>query len=217
MIYFFIGLSFLISSEISASTLGNEVGNGGNVVVCHDEEGNVASVELLDFFEARALRGSTFVNEDKSESEILKNLLENLAKKDKRRKEYLKRYYEYFKENTQFITQEGGLISIDDSHHLVEPLDKCEVSQVAIYNKSALKGDRKLLVGEGLWSEMDSLNRVGLLIHEAVYRYLALTGEKDSVNSRFYTSMVLSDEFNAFTSDDYWKTLRESNIAFYRN
>jgi len=36
---------------------GNEVGNGGDVVVCRDAAGAIASVEMLDLFEGRTLRG----------------------------------------------------------------------------------------------------------------------------------------------------------------
>src|SRR4051794_27132981 len=37
--------------------VGHERGNGGDAVVCRDHDDKIISVELLDFFEARNMRG----------------------------------------------------------------------------------------------------------------------------------------------------------------
>ncbi len=53
-----LGLSVMGLSVLAQPALAeNEVGNGGDVLVCRDPAGTITTVELLDFFEARTFRG----------------------------------------------------------------------------------------------------------------------------------------------------------------
>ena len=50
---------------------GHEAGNGGDVVTCRDKQGNLHSIELLDFYEARTFRNIQYDTERRPPQLIL--------------------------------------------------------------------------------------------------------------------------------------------------
>lgn len=198
-------LGFLFSTVASANEQlmgGNEVGNGGDVVVCSE------SIELLDFYESRVKTGTEISVTGATETEIIKTLLTHLKTVDPKRAELFEKEAGKFVERTNFM-KGAKLTDIPDSHHLFLPSQKdCKIEQIAILEKSG----KTFLVNLDLWERLSPLQKAGLIMHEVIYDHFSVLGEKNSIKARSYNSFI----FGLNSKEKYWSFVRGLRIPFYR-
>lgn len=192
---------------------GDEVGNGGNSVVCKDR------VELLDLYEAKLLRG-TKVDLDalsgSSPFEVVEKRLQLLAAVDpKSTKIYLAEVKFLSKEMS--FEESVAIKPIADSLHSVEPKEAgCKITQLAVFRKKPLPGEKIVLVDKSIWKRMSVSHQAGLVLHEAIYKRLSELGETDSTKARYLVAYLLSPEFSKPDIEGYWALIKKLRLPIYR-
>ncbi len=189
---------------------GNEVGNGGNAVVCGEH------AELLDIYEAGILRKMKVDSKIKGTNafEIANTRIEMLSGTDPKTAKIIAKGLRKLKDEISFES-DLKLRPIDDSRHSFEPSDpKCHIEQLAVLRKKVMPGEKRVLVNEVIWKKMTPIHQAGLLLHESIYKYLSNLGEKDSTKARYLVTFILSDALN--TPDSYWEIIKKFRLPIYR-
>lgn len=191
----------------------NRVGNGGNVALCENGEGQIQKIMLLDFFEKDGF-DFAFKAPPGDHEAILKNRLQILARlAPKLGAQYLKRSTTI---NAEWGVRDGIKIKdVGDSLHAVEPEGKdCAVKQIAVRTPDKIDG-KSFIVNKKYWGKLDETNRAGLKAHEIVYEHLSKLGESDSRKSRRIVALMFSDRFDKMTGEDFWMFVKDLKIPLY--
>jgi len=205
--------TFLFILTSLHSWAGNEVGNGGDAVVCSNK------VEILDYHSAYE-EGITIENYDEaSHIDLIEKVTTQYSKVDIKLAQYLKRMIK--KGTEQLIFKEGIVLEdIKDSKHLSIAKD-CSLKQMAIKKKLA-NGNERYIIDQDLWKKLSSTHKAGLLIHEYLYSYFAHLGEKDSRKVRLLNAWIMSnyillknDSLLDNTKKKYIKFIREIELPHY--
>lgn len=187
---------------------GNEVGNGGDVVVCKD------NVQLLDFYEAKEF-GFIVPKEkkDKDYKKIVFDLLDEFSKTDKKlAAQYKKRFAGMDKQID--LRPSILLTDIPDSNHEMLPKG-CKLQQIVIRRKEEKKG-KLFLINKDLWSRLDNINKAGLILHEIIYEHFLYLGETSSKKARFMNALVSHVGFKKPLPSSYKKLLQSYKVPIYR-
>lgn len=190
---------------------GNEVGNGGDVVVCRGKD-SIKLIQLLDFYESKKKDNKEITTSLESEDMILREIISNITKADSKRGELFKKKALTFHQEAQFLIN-VKLTDIPDSFHLILPQDKtCKLEQIAIFDKYQTNSSKKFMVNKDLWDKLDPINKAGLMMHEIIYEYFSSLGEKNSIKARAYNAFI----FGTYTTDEYWKFSKSLRLPIYR-
>lgn len=190
---------------------GNEVGNGGDVIVCR-EKGEIKSIQLLDFYESTIKNQKEISTTLTDENSILKEVQSRIFLIDPKRGELFERKIQAFHQETHFL-ENAKLVDIPDSFHIVLPKAKdCKLEQIAILDKSQKDPKKKFIIDKNLWEKLGPLDKAGLVMHETVYDLFADLGEKNSIKARSYNSFI----FGTYDSKEYWKFVKDLRIPLYR-
>ncbi|MGK5087278.1 hypothetical protein WDW86_06945 [Bdellovibrionota bacterium FG-2] len=208
--------SMLFAQDIEMLAAGTEVGNGGDGLVCFDEHGNISSVELLDFYEGRAYRG---INREMGSSRLsfaqkVQYVLDRLRRVDPARAEKLGAGIVSFLGVESRFLAGVNLVDIPDSGHLFFP-NGCRVVQVAIQHEPDIQGDARYVINKDLWDKMDDENRIGLALHELLYREALKYDHTNSIRVRYLNSVITSDQITTMTQKTYVNELRKSSFSEY--
>ncbi len=196
-----------ISILFSCSALcTNKVGNGGDGVFCK-KDGKTAG-ELLDFYENEIKLASTSAKA----KEIAEKYVENLRTiAPKLHKQYIRRLNEL--PNEIEYKNEIELVDIKDSQHLYKPASKeCEVLQVAVRKLKNMPKEKRFIIREDLWNQMDEVSKAGLFTHEIIYEHLSKLGEESSVKARKLNAFIYQ---NDLTKDSFWSYVKDLEIPLY--
>ncbi len=187
---------------------GNEVGNGGDVIVCP----NKAPV-LLDFHENKnkKMPYTLLTKKGKDELEYLKEVLGNLSGVSQ----------SFHKKYLNDLTQlKGKLVylpdtkfrDVKDSFHVGVPKG-CEIKQAAI-QKEGPQGTI-IYINKDLYEKMSVEQRAGLLGHEMIYEHFKYFGQQHSVNVRELNRYFFSKEMPKKGSASFVKLVQGMNIPGY--
>lgn len=202
---------------VGNAAAGNEVGNGGDVVVCTDANEQIESLELLDFWEAQEESAVLFkkIPEDTSVESVLESVFSQLAPlAPSLARQYGLRSKEFFKE-VRFV-EASKLTELDDSLHALNPsTENCKIQQVAIRVKDDT-APKRFLVDKKLWEQMSSKQKAGLVLHEIVYEQLAFIEDTDSRRARRLVAFFFSQNFAKLSANDFWAQLRKWRLPIYR-
>lgn len=180
---------------------GGSVGNGGDVVVCQARGG--VTVETLDLYEARTLRGLTPSLGDPKLSwqDKFALALARLEKVDPYRAAHYRDRVQQFTSEASFIPH-IQLTDIPDSQQVLLPA-QCSIAQIAVQKPPQFPGDPYYVISKDLWDQLDSENQAALVMHEIVYREAIEFGHTNSISARYFNSLILSDRLAAVTLNDY--------------
>lgn len=197
------GLLLALGISVAAQAkLGNEVGNGGNAVVCRDRSNLIETVRLLDYYEATLLLELKIdVGSDETPLDKVRFVLKRLSRYDATRaKEYLDKA-EHFFENTRFI---DDVILPDTKDYGYVPLEKqCVIEQLAIQRKPLVPEAKRYTISRDLWKRLSPDHQAGLILHEIVYGDAIAKGHKDSVFARYLTSLISATKLETLSQADY--------------
>ena len=199
---------FLLFFTNLKSFSGNEVGNGGDVIICKN------SVLLLDYFEAELLKYSlpSYENQ-KTYLSIANEILETFSKTDKKLSDqYKKRLAEIISE-TDFLPS-VRLTEIHDSKHEFLPKN-CQLKQIAIRRKDPLNG-KTLLINQDLWQRLSETHKAGLILHEIIYEHFFYLGERNSKKARFMNALLAHLASKGSLRRPYKSILQAKKIPIYR-
>ena len=208
-------LLFFLAALPAHAAGADGVGNGGDAVTCRRSNGSIQSIELLDFYEARIMRG---IQHDLGADNL--NVEEKIGIAIERIRKFAPdwaaKYEEYAKDffsNTTFLTG-TALVDIPDSQHLALPVG-CAIEQIAIQRNPQFSEDKRYVVNKDLWDALDSTNKAGLVLHEITHRQALEWAHKNSISTRYFNSYIASNKLNDMRSDQFLKVLTE--LPFYPN
>ena len=210
-------LVVLLSAFVSfqAQATGRTVGNGGDVVVCEDQTGAIKSIELLDFYEGRILKGinADFGSQARTVEEKVAVALARLERvSPARAKLYRERALQFFAE-TLFL-EDGHLADIRDAGDIVIP-NGCRIAQIANQSAPLYPDDKRYVIDRSLWTALDNDSRAGLILHEIIYREAIELGHENSVSTRLLNSGLCSQKIEAMTVSQYTRFL--TDLGFTTN
>lgn len=193
---------------------GNEVGNGGKVMVC--ENANVKTFEILDYFEARSLSGLTLTAHQSADPMVIVNsILSMLEKFDAARAIKYKHWAETFLSESSFLKQ-ADLWQIGDTGPVLS-INGCLLKQAVVQRKPEFTLQKRYLFNNEIWDALDSQNRAGLILHEIVYRDAIERGHIISAATRYFTGLIGSTAFSNLSLKEYENTLFETKLLGYYN
>lgn len=206
-------LSLLLLGYMNFAFGGNEHGNGGDVVVCRDGSGNLRSVNLLDYYEAKLFRGIN-VNLGDPNLDVQKKL-EILANRLAQRNPKLANLYYSralnFEKEALFL--EGvDLEDIPDSGNVTIERN-CKIEQIVIQKTPNYELDKRYTVNLELWKALDNNNKAGLIWHEIIYGDAVSRGISNSIASRFLNAIIGGDSLAQMSYSNLKKLFLELKLT----
>lgn len=206
--------SFFLAAAVTCAPLalaesqdpgGNEIGNGGAVVVCQEGDGISATqvVETLDVFESRRTRGLTidFGNVGKDAIVMARHAISRLRFLDPLREQRLQKRLEEF-ENEMLFLSDTTFPDTGDTNHFPLP-SNCTLKQAVIQRIKQFPEDKKYYINESLWFKLDTPNRAAMILHEIIYEETLRHGHLDSVAARYINSLLFSGMIHKVSDKDY--------------
>ena len=186
-----------------------EVGNGGTGVVCFDANGQISSVEVYDYFEARTLRHAVIDLGDSSLSYIEQAgvALQRLAQYSPLRTNRYIGEVASFEQNANFLPPGISLPLIPDTGAIQLP-DGCRLEQIVRQDEPRFPDDKRFVVDRDLWDQMDEQNKAGLVLHEVIYKEALGYGHETSVGTRYFNSLFAQRLSETLTYARFVQVLR---------
>lgn len=206
-----VSLILLMKPELPALA-GQIVGNGGDALVCQNEQ----HVLAFDVFEA-SLSGLNLDLGNPSESVVsqLEIAFLRLERLDPQRAIFYRKEAAFFFENLSEI-RGFQLNDIPDSSHLLIP-QGCKLEQLIVQNSPQPNPYKYYLVNLDIWEKMDNSNKASMVLHEIVYREALSFGHTDSRLARRLNHHLISKVLDIFSVEDYRKLLKELNFPSFSN
>lgn len=199
----------ILFSFLDFAYSGRIVGNGGDIIKCQNLASNKFTVELLDYYESQTLRGLD-LDMGPPELDVLEKVdlvLQRLSQfSPQRAKRYQTQAHNFFKE-AQFL-KNIELVDIPDSNHIVIPKN-CQILQIANQNKPIIPGDRRYLIDNNLWEQMDNNHKAGLILHEVIYREGLEWNHQNSISSRYLNGVISSSYIESMSEKEFLDLLFE--------
>lgn len=183
---------FLVSPLYSfANGSGTILGNGGQSVVCRNDQKEIVSAEALDLFEGRALDNRRVAfPEDRAALELAVELATKIDDSQggpTGRVAGVAGKVKYVAANMTLLPPGVGLDPIDDSLGFIFPKN-CEPVQTINFREN-----QRIFVDSDVWNLLPETSKAALLLHEAVYWHLRESGvEKDSRRTRRVVAFMLA-------------------------
>ena len=204
----FILIVILLSSLSYADV---KVGNGGDVVVCRNASNEITSIEALDIYEGRV---RWQIELDLGEASLfplqkVELALSRLGRISSIRAERYLEKAKQFEADALFLDN-TELPDISDSNHLIFPKN-CKVEQIIIQRTPTFPDDRRYLISNDLWKQLDPTNKAALILHEIIYGEALEYDHPDSVPTRYFSAHLMSHRFESFTPKemaDFLKMIR---------
>lgn len=194
----------MVLLSTTTSQAGNDVGNGGNIIACWNNQKLLKSIELLDYYEGRTLRGieTDLGSPNQSLDQVMAILLSRLAQKNPSRAAHYQEWYSTFFQEAKFLTG-NELIKTPDSNHMAVPIG-CEVLQIVTQRQPEFPEDKRYTVNKDLWDMLDGSGKAGLVLHELIYREAIVNRITESTAVRYLNSILASNRFNDLNFFDYF-------------
>jgi len=207
-------LIFSITTIGSLSSGANEgyVGNGGDIVFC--SSGMPFTNELLDYHERKVFFPETvfdFEDDEQTIDEKVQRFIDKIKTFDPGRAKAYEVYFTQFYDEIIFTSDD--LEDIPDSKHVSLPVG-CDVKQAVIqFQEGFGVPGKRYLIDSKIWNSIEDNVKVGLVLHELIYRGAVKSGHRDSIATRALTSFVSSTAFNQISKKDYLLFLRKNNLS----
>lgn len=100
---------------------------------------------------------------------------------------------------------------IPDSNHFPLP-SNCALRQAAIQQVKVVPHDKKYLINKDVWDYLDENQRAVLVLHEIVYGEALRHGHETSQKSRYFGSLLFSDEIQKMDESAYERIVKMMNF-----
>lgn len=210
-----LGVLFCGLLTSTALFAGDARGNGGHGIVCRSSNGQVVSVEILDFYEAREYRGiqRDLGPQSLTVEEKIRMALARVSRFEFRGERYLKAALE-FEQNALFKSG-VTLVNVPDTNHLAFPKG-CAVEQVINQRQTQFPEDKLYLVNADLWNLLDNDNKAAFILHEVIFGELISEGQTTSEGARYFNSYITARKTDDWIyRNSYFDLLRRSGFKDY--
>jgi hypothetical protein len=191
---------------------GQEVGNGGNAVICGSNP-----PELLDIVEAKQINLTAFTSVLPAKDAVTLVTIEinRLMKLDPVFSKRITEVFRSYAKNFKFLPS-SDLTAVSDSLHVALPKG-CTLKQAAIRKHDAAPDEARFLIDQDLWNQLELRSQAGLIFHELIYNDMIANGATDSRQARKLNALIQSDRFFTMKPADYIReaiTLSELHTTF---
>ena len=209
--------SLLILTSSSAFA-GNEKGNGGDALICLNEDQTVRSIEFFDLFETREIYGkdidlgATSLNI----AEKIALLTNHLARRFPKLAAEFSEHARTFIDRSVFT--DSDLEDIPDAGNIIFPRN-CGLKQAIIRGQIAHAPGKMFLINSKIWANLDATSQLAAISHEffygiAVDRYL----KSNSVEARRLNAEFLSNPASSPSELFVWTELfKKLGLGFSEN
>ncbi|WP_413288834.1 hypothetical protein [Bdellovibrio sp. HCB337] len=196
----------LLFPFVSMAFDGDTKSNGGDVVACTNNRGNI-NYELFDLYEGRRLYGYEprySVAWDKP-IELVQEVIQNLRKYDPIRADLYQRFADSLYAEVRYVFY--PLYDIRDEGVRWVP-QNCNLEQVVWQLRTPDADGKKYYFNRTIFNKLDPQTQAALYIHEFVYRE-GLQADpfkfQTSVSVRYFTAFLFSAKFMDSTLEEYQK------------
>ena len=196
--------------DFAIPKFGDQVGNGGKIVVCRGGDDAVLSMEPLDFYEARVLGRPAPSFGDGNFIRKAHDVAARLATLDSDRSRFYVDMIDRFVSNAAFV--ESPLMETMDSDHIVAPPDGCAIEQAVIQAEPQFPTDRLFTITKPLWDGLDENGRAGLVLHEVLYYDAIARGHKNSIAVRYVNAWMSSNQLSGLSPPDYDRLMQAAKL-----
>ena len=205
---------------------GGRVGNGGSGVLCRSDEGKITSIEIFDFFEARAIDPtlSFAISHDISASTPLEQAIE-LARYvvitrvhafDQALANYLIWRLDHFVEES--VLSQIPLPLTNDIEPLRASAHNCRAIQLAFTRIPDRLNPKRFHFWKPAFEHpaFSESNRAALILHELIYELTALRGASNSHGARSMIVQIFSGRYvDTFkTREEYFLFANEAQMPW---
>ncbi len=186
---------------------GDTVGNGGDSVVCRDENRKIASVRLLDFYYGQRLRGILpSLGENNSVTDKVNLVIQRLRRLDPERANRYQANADSFWNNVKFVPG-LPLPKIKDYGDIPIP-SNCSIEQLCIQRPPQDPSESLYTVSLDLWDRLvDDDHRAGLELHEVVEGEAVALGQRSTVTTTEFVLFLASEKIQTTLADEYAQLL----------
>jgi hypothetical protein len=206
----------MVSVGVLAHAGGDELGNGGDVLV-HVENGR-AVYEVLDLYEGRMLRGFEPRKSLMKPNGNLEELMALLEAKDPSRACLYKTWLKDFKNEREL--DRTSLTNIHDEGPVYIP-DGYKLVQTVIQDSDAFKrGNPRYYIDKKIFNRMDEFNRAAMVVHELIYREgltMNRPSFKNSVRVRYFDAFLFSKQVLKVSRATYEQVCEASGLPTTEN
>lgn len=159
------------------------------------------TVETLDLWEThQTLAGPKEFVEIENINDGLKDRIEAMKNKLMAIANILEEADRGFYNPSKWLASATGIVEIDDSHELINYTNLCIPVQIAVQTDTRVYYDGRL------FSKLDPLNKVALILHEYLYSW-AKTFTNSSLNVRKYIGLLMLKNFEIYPVEELRKEM----------
>ncbi len=193
-------LVFIISFIPLTSFASFTKGNGGNILVCTNDNNIV-----LDYYEMKELHGFKFNESLLATNDFFMDIAKNIESFDANLADSFIEQYNRINNSKTFI-KTNNLGVIDDVFDIFIP-NNCELAQTIIQRNG------KLLINQTLFETLSSVQQNILILHEAIYSMLLSKKRlNDSRPVRALVALLVSENFYSMSLQDLKVFFLKQNI-----
>lgn len=183
--------------QIQTDKASGTVGNGGYVVVCTNEQGQVYKAEVLDYAEAALIDVPYDLGgEHLSVKEKVNLVLDRIKTFDQNFYESLTRIHEHYWKYVEF--KPGIELSDVRDAYPIGIGRGCKIKQAALIipDEARYPEQSPYLVSLDLWRLLDKDHQAGLILHEIIYSYfIKKYKQSSSRHARYFHSHIASTQY----------------------
>lgn len=204
----------LLTLLISQSVWSGGVNSGGGYVVACTEEGKT-KYEFLDFYEAKEMIKGFEIKELPSgtdEFEVAKAVIDRIKNFNPQFAKEWKETVEKFKNGDTKFVRNSLISDINDAETIIIPNGPCRKQQAAVQLKTPANNQYRLYIDQNIWQNMDMLNKVGLIVHEAIYKMAMVQGHVKSNLFRPINALLFSKGLETLTNAQLAILFKEADL-----
>ncbi len=183
-------------------------GNGGHVIECDSREMPL----LVDHWEATGIRGLE-LDMGEADADFQRNALiviERLAGLDPYRADKFRRELRNFSDPELTRIIEIDLGATEDGTPIGLPGPDCFLRQAAVHFTNPRPGEPRYIIDRSIWDRLDGIGRAGLVLHEMIYRELAIQKRHSSSSfARWFNVLISTRELRSWTQTSYATYMKE--------
>ncbi|MFZ4715839.1 MAG: hypothetical protein ACOYL6_19105 [Bacteriovoracaceae bacterium] len=187
-------LFYLSLFSLLPAFAGHEVGNGGDAVVCYENKDRlkIVSVEMFDYWEGERVfphLGKINFGQQNTVKGMIEEFTNRISVHDPVLGGKIKDIALGMANNIEpYLVTGYDLPEIDDANPRALPNNPCFIEQFAVQWKDLGTGQRRFAIAKKFYdfAKTSNTTKVGILLHEAIYRNAILRGHTNSDGSRFF-------------------------------
>ncbi len=201
----------LFSQSIFAK---NTRGMGGDAVVCFNQDQQIETVTLLDYFQAtRQSQTIDLGSPDLNYKEKVNYVLKRLEKINPTRAHLYKLWWKTFEKNT--LRLKGYQLPDTKEPYGIKLPNNCKLKPVASQGMVLFPGERYYTFDQDLIDKMDSDNHAGLILHSLILKEaLLIHRHSNSIHAQELNRVISSSRLDQIHLQEYFGHISKTHFVY---